>query len=72
MPLDERAIVTEGLFQIGEPNADKDAASASVAGEYGEVWETGGGLGLWLAWGLTVLVSRLSLLVEQCVQLDVS
>lgn len=35
-------IVTESLFQIDEPNADKDDASAPVAGEYakrhGVVW----------------------------------
>lgn len=35
----DRAVVTESLFQIDEPNTDKDTA-ALVPGEYVEVWET--------------------------------
>lgn len=35
----DRAVVTESLFQIDEPNTDKDTA-ALVPGEYVGVWKT--------------------------------
>lgn len=67
----ERAVVTASLFQIDEPNADKDA-SAPVAGEYVKrygkprVVRGCGYLGILASLGGSFLYR------EQCIELDTS